>query len=244
MILNHRDALSGALVADAASLGLHWLYEPRQITKLEACGNLLFNSFGPCGSFVGYADRPTKSLVANIIQQGDDISDSSGINDDQMPAMSVVPGLFSVKTDASKIALAASVISTHSHVSEGVAVLLSCLNSLANGSPMAEALEKSISSADDTLAALLRKAIDSGDDESTVSEHFGRACKVYQGMPLSWYLLSRFDDFESVALANVRCGGDNCGRAMIIGTIAGFAYGVPGHLIHSLINERVPINYP
>jgi len=42
MTLNHRDALSGALVADAASLGLHWLYEPRQITKLEACGNLLF----------------------------------------------------------------------------------------------------------------------------------------------------------------------------------------------------------
>jgi len=158
MPLNHRDAIAGALLADAASLGLHWLYEPDQITRLEACGEIMFrqpdasafknqkafyaqggrisgqlshygesarlvgqlaadgnystdahraafmNSFGPCGSFVGYADRPTKSLIANIIQSGEELKDPSGVNDDQLPAMCVVPGLFAVEANACCVA--------------------------------------------------------------------------------------------------------------------------------------------
>ena len=42
MPLNHRDAIAGALIADAASLGLHWLYEPDQITRLETSGEIMF----------------------------------------------------------------------------------------------------------------------------------------------------------------------------------------------------------
>ena len=115
--MNRHDALSGALVADAASMGLHWLYDQEQIKLVEATGSILFRQpdaavykdkrgsfvhgvrragqlshygesarivaslaqqegysiaahqklimeiFGPCGSFHGYADRPTKYLV-------------------------------------------------------------------------------------------------------------------------------------------------------------------------------------
>jgi len=298
MPLNHRDAIAGALIADAASLGLHWLYEPDQITRLETSGEIMFrqpdasvfknqkafyaqggrvsgqlshygesarlvgqlaadghystsnhraafmNSFGPCGSFVGYADRPTKSLIANIIQSGDELRDPSGVDDDQLPAMCVVPGLFAANAKADQILLAASVISTHSHVQSGIKVVLSCLEELSKGTPMHKALDKSCDAADAELADLLKEALAiEGEDESQVAEHFGRACKVHQGMPVAWYILKQRHDLESVARANVRCGGDNCGRSMVLGTIAGFAYGIPDELIKQMDHGRVPINY-
>ena len=39
---NHKDALDGALVADAATMGLHWMYDQEQIKKIEATGDVLF----------------------------------------------------------------------------------------------------------------------------------------------------------------------------------------------------------
>ena len=40
--MNRHDALLGALVADAASLGLHWLYDQDHIKLIESTGSLLF----------------------------------------------------------------------------------------------------------------------------------------------------------------------------------------------------------
>gem|GEM_PF-6720362 len=110
------DTITGALAADAAAMGLHWLYDQNQIQSLEATGDILFRpadanvyidrkgffaqagklagelshygesmrlagelgavgqftaaayqqaffaAFGPCGTFTGYADRPTKAF--------------------------------------------------------------------------------------------------------------------------------------------------------------------------------------
>jgi len=143
--MNRYNALYGALVADAACLGLHWLYDPERIESLSHQGELLFRApdavayegkpgvfvhekrrsgdlshygesarivgdmvlsqpysvkdhqtrffqvFGPCGSFVGYADRPTKNLVCRIALEGDELPESSGMDDNQMPALCVLP---------------------------------------------------------------------------------------------------------------------------------------------------------
>ena len=42
---------------------------------------------------------------------------------------------------------------------------------------------------------------------------------------------------------NVMCGGGSCGRSMVLGAVAGLAFGVPEHLIERVTNKRVPINY-
>ena len=39
---NRKNALTGALVADAATMGLHWMYDQDHIRKVAETGELLF----------------------------------------------------------------------------------------------------------------------------------------------------------------------------------------------------------
>ena len=45
--LRGRDAVLGALVADAASLGLHWLYDVDRIASVVGDGNAAFMPIDP-----------------------------------------------------------------------------------------------------------------------------------------------------------------------------------------------------
>lgn len=297
MTLKIIDALNGALVSDAACMGLHWMYDQDQLKAIESTGDLLFRapdkrafenqkaffahaakqagelshygesarivaqlalddaystanhrqafaaSFGPCGSYEGYADRPTKALIAKIILEDSELQDPSGTSDDQMPALCVVPGLFAAGAQMDTIQEAAGVISTHEHIAEGVTAIVTCLQTLQQGQSLQRALRKSIEVSTGELANKLEEALDwPGENPLEVAEHFGLACKVYMGLPVAWYLLKHAEDFESLVRDNIRCGGDTCGRSMILGAIAGFAMGIPPSMIAQLKGGRVPIN--
>ena len=45
--MKKRDSLIGALVADAAALGLHWLYEPARLDQIAKAGPVLFRKPDP-----------------------------------------------------------------------------------------------------------------------------------------------------------------------------------------------------
>jgi len=297
-MMDEKNAINGALVADAASMGLHWIYEQDHLQALEKTGDLLFRhpdpavykdrkaffahaprrsgelshygesarlvaqlaydgeydtqshqqafmaSFGPCGSYVGYADRPTKALVAKLIMEADAIQNPSGLYDDQLPALCVVPGLFVSGANQQKISEAATVLSTHEHVQSGVAAVSSCLLSLKQGNTIKQALSDGIKACDSELGQKLQEAMDwSNYDPLNVAEHVGLACKVHMGLPLSWHLLLHAKDFESTIRDNIRCGGDTCGRAMVLGAIAGYLFGVPDSLKRLMLNARIPVRY-
>lgn len=297
--MNKLDALNGVLVADAASMGLHWLYDHDQIQALQTTGDIIFRqpdfsvyenrksffahaarrsgqlshygesarivgqlaldghytpqnhqqalmaSFGPCGSYIGYADRPTKSLIARIITDGENLPANSGIEDDQLPALCALPGLFAANAQTPLIEQATAVISTHSHVTTATNVILNCLNAIAEGESLPVALEKSARTADSELAGKLSEALNwSGYHPLQVSEHFGMACKIHQGLPVAWHLLKHATTFEGTVRDNTLCGGDSCGRAMVLGAIAGYVFGVSSSMVGKLADSRIPINFP
>ena len=283
------NAILGALLADAAALGLHWLYDQKQIERISQSGSLFFrqpdkahyenrkgyfaqggrrsgqlshygesariaarvcasgsysterhrdafmDSFGPCGSFHGYADRPTKALIAAMLTHAEKIIEPSGVDDDQMPALCPVAGVFSNGLPR-EVALAASrVISTNAQLSVSVGMLYDCMHSIAQGVPMADALRKEANAEQSIMHSLLKEALDwPSYGPLEVAEHFGLACHVPQGMPVSWHVLLHANSFEQAITDNVRCGGDSCGRAMIIGPIAALAFGVPRTLLNRL----------
>ncbi len=280
--MNRHDAFSGALVADAASMGLHWLYDQEQIKLVEATGSLLFrqpdanvyedkrgafvhgdrragqlshygesarvagslaldegysvvahqkafmNAFGPCGYFRGYADRPTKYVIARMLLDGDEVSAASGMDDNQMPGVYVVPGLFAAEASDTDTLAAVNVITTNSDVMSSAKAVHSVLMQLSNGINLKEALSNAADNTDGEVGELMREAL-SIDTYSPLetAQHFGLACYAKHSMPLSWHLLNHAADFESAVLDNIRCGGDCCGRAMALGSIAGMAFGVP-----------------
>lgn len=62
-----------------------------------------------------------------------------------------------------------------------------------------------------------------------VSETYGMACSIYQLVPASYYLATRFhDDFESAVLHAINGGGHNMARAMLTGALVGAQVGLSG----------------
>ena len=287
MPVDRKNALIGALLSDAAALGLHWLYDQEQIARVEATGSLLFRqpdsniyenhkgyfaqggrragdlshygesarlvgqlcingqystdahrkafyaAFGPCGSFNGYADRPTKALIANLLANADEITDPSGDDDDQLPGLCPVPGVFAGALSVDSALSAVQVISTNSEVMESASIVFTCLELLLSGTPHKQALEQSALSGTGIVHELLKQAIEQEAYQPLeMAQRFGLACHIPQGMPLAWHLLYHADSFEMAVRDNIRCGGDSCGRSMIVGAIAGLAFAIPDSMQH------------
>ena len=287
--MNTNNALIGALVADAAALGLHWLYDQDQIGRIGKCGHVLFRqpdvahyeaqkgyfaqgarragqlshygesariaalacdegsysasehraeflkSFGPCGSFHGYADRPTKALVGAMLLHGDELSDPSGIDDDQMPGLCPVAAVFSRSLGVEAALEASSVISTNEQLLLCARLIFDCLEKLSQGLSLPETLEQAAQSDTGSLHTALQESLARPSAAPLdVAQHYGLACHVPQGMPVSWHILKHASSFEHALSDNVRCGGDSCGRAMIIGPLAALAFGVPQGFIDKL----------
>lgn len=293
--MNRSDALTGALVADAASMGLHWLYDQEQIETVSASGDILFrqpdaavyvdkrgyfahanrrtgelshygesarivgqlasegeydasqhrqrffDAFGPCGHYAGYADRPTKFLIAKIINEGDDIADPTGMDDNQMPALCVVPGLFAFSHSAQTINNAAQVISVNKDVVAAAGAVYQCLELIAEGQPLTEALRLSAAAMEGEVARLMKDALAIEQYQPLeTAQRFGLACYVEHSLPVIWHLLNHASDFESVVRDNIRCGGDNCGRSMALGAIAGLAFSVPDAMLARVDHGVLP----
>lgn len=280
------DVVTGALVADAAAMGLHWLYDQSQIARIETTGPLLFRApdqahyegrqgyfahpgkragdlsqygeavrvvaqslspageysvgahqvrfmsvFGPCGEYSGYADRPTKALIAKLIEFGEDAPAVSGMVDDQHPALTPVPALFSAGASLDQMHAAVSVVSTDETAHAAAAALFISLQGLGQGKSLETALNDAAIATPGELGELLREALAIEHyDPLAAANRFGMPCHVKQGLPVVWHILKSTKHFEEAVLDNIRCGGDSCGRAVALGAVAGLVYGVPESL--------------
>lgn len=280
-----RDVINGALVADAAAMGVHWIYDQSHLATLADRGDILFcepdaanyasvkgyfahagraagdlshygesarlvaqlvgdreystdahregfmSAFGPCGYFSGYADRPTKALVAKMLLQEDKLDDPSGSDDDQMPALCVVPGLFAADVSLDTTLAAVQVLSINKNAISAAATLYTCLNMLRDGANQHEALTVSAKASGGELCELLLDALSLESYQPLqAAERFGLPCHVQQGLPVVWHLFKHATNFKSVIRDNILCGGDSCGRAMALGALAGSMFGVPDEL--------------
>ena len=163
--------------------------------------------------------------------EGDEISEKSGMDDNQMPALCVVSGLFSANQSPQTTRVAAQVISTNKGVVEAALAVHQCLDTIKKGSSLTEALNSSAQSMSSNVGRLMLDALDIDEYQPLeVASRFGLACYIEHSMPVVWHLLKHATDFESAVRDNIRCGGDSCGRSMVLGAIAGLVFGVPTHL--------------
>ena len=178
-----------------------------------------------------------------MISEGDDIADLSGMDDNQMPALCVVPGLFAFDYSAQTIQSATQVISTNTDVVAAATAVQQCLDHLAQGRTLPEALRLSADAMDGDVGPLMKEALAIEQYEPLdTATRFGLACYVEHALPVVWHLLNHATDFESAVRDNIRCGGDNCGRSMALGAIAGLAFGVPDSMVNRMTDGRIPVN--
>lgn len=219
------------------------LLEQEQPYSAATHRQLFLERFGPGGSFVGYADRPTKALLAKILVEGDKLPEVSGSDDDQLPAIIPVSAFFAAGRTEAELQTAVRVSADNPVAVAGALAVFTCLQSLASGADIAAALEAGAMKTSGELATLLQQAMEIPDyNPLAAANQFGMPCHIPQGLPVVWHMLNRCNDYETLVRDNVLCGGDSCGRAMALGAIAGSAYEIPRSLSERVIDKKfVPV---
>lgn len=86
--------------------------------------------------------------------------------------------------------------------------------------PLTQALTEALSFAGDTLEPLLAEALAVPQlDSVAAAERFGSACHVSEGLPLVFHIAQRAPDYRMAVESNIRAGGDNCGRSIMLGAM-------------------------
>lgn len=268
------SALMGALTADAASLGLHWLYNVDRIAQVVGDGPAAFTPinganfegvsgyfahgmrrngqltqygetlalvmrsilsegqfdvsayqtayaahFGAGGAYIGYIDKPTKGTLANIAAE---VLTPSGVDDKQHPAIATLPAILArYGNDPARVKAAMEVTNVNELAAHYSPLIATTLASVIEGVPLKDALQTA-AEADPLLQDALASTIGS----VAYGEVTKRECYLNQGVPLSWHILAHSSSYQEAVEANIRAGGDSAGRSMIVGALAGAAYGM------------------
>ncbi|MFV0542278.1 MAG: ADP-ribosylglycohydrolase family protein [Marinicella pacifica] len=280
-----RNTLIGGLVADVASLGLHWLYDVKRIAEVvknhndqpvfvpidarhyrgdvgyfahghkhtgmltqygeslrlmivsmkasngqlntESVQQHFKNTFGPGGSYQGYIDKPTAGTLQNLASGQ---TEPSGIEDDQLPALSrlapVILTYHNQKNFNQILEHAITITNTHQDALDYGQVYAELLTLILNDTELKTALQQVAEQAPDTIRKGLKDALNSSETDSVqYGETTGRACPLSQAMPLCFHILNNTNSYQNAIEINIRAGGDNAGRSIVIGTILGAYYG-------------------
>lgn len=274
-------AILGALVADSATLGLHWLYDPARIAEIEVRKGLVFLSpdatdyagtkgyfahdgkiagestgygevcllmlqhltkhgefkraeyqteyrayFGPGGAFIGYVDSPTRLTLRTLLSlEPATFPAASGADDDQFAALAALPPV--VATHSGTLATLMERVEEVVRITNDNALAVAAaqcsaaaLFEVLRGVPITQALTGALPFAGNTLRPLLEQALALPElDSVAATARFGMACHVTEGLPVVFHIAQHAPDYCSAIEANIRAGGDNCGRAIMLGAI-------------------------
>lgn len=158
-----------------------------------------------------------------------------GIADGHIGGLAHVPALVAALEGSPLDEVAATVRThvslTHNHpgVLRAADTLTRLLHAVASESlPLREAIHRH---AADWLSSGKAATWENKQDLEIVGRKFSPACYIDQAMPASLFLAWKYhENFSEGVTANAMCGGDNCHRGAVVGSLLGAACGVPKHL--------------
>ena len=155
----------------------------------------------------------------------------SGADDMQLPAASKLPPLVASYCGSDQLMeVTEAAVRVTNHNNEAVAwakCAAQLLEQLFQGKPISAALKAATPLAPDTKmldnarSGFVLDAVQAGDT-------YSRTCYLGEAMPVIFHILTHAQSFTEAVRANIRCGGDSCGRAWIIGPAMAAIYGVGG----------------
>ncbi|MEM9011300.1 MAG: ADP-ribosylglycohydrolase family protein [Pseudomonadota bacterium] len=183
-------------------------------------------AFGPGGSWRGYIDKATKGTLAGIAAE----RQPSGADDDQLPAISKLPALMVAlrgRADAADVAMdAVEVTSANDTARAWAPAAIAALARVLDGGSLHDGLMAGIAASSGEVALALRQAMAAAErDPVEFAGEVGRACPLPQAMPVIYQVLARAHDYPQAIEETIRAAGDNCGRAVFVGAMAGAAFG-------------------
>ena len=164
-----------------------------------------------------------------------------GIDDIHIGGISQIPcllaGLHKVGVDDLNAQL--QIVDTHlnlthrnQHVREAAKILTRILHQLAEGADLREAIHLEAG----PLAPRPQfETWSAFPDRTVIGRQLSPACYLPESLMASLYLCWKYaDDFSQGILANAHCGGDNCHRGAVVGSLLGAAQKIPEQWIEGL----------
>ena len=275
------EAILGALVADSAALGLHWIYDPSRIAEIEAARGLVFLQpeaanyagvkgyfahggktsgasssygevcllmlkhlakhgrfkrveyqseycacFGPGGEYVGYIDSPSRLTLRTLLPlKPSEFPVASGADDDQHPSLAALPPLAAAHTGTldelmTQVDEVVCITNNNETAVDAARCSSAALLKLLHGMTMTQALTEALPFAGSALRPLLEEALSMPKPDSvSAAARFGPACHVTEGLPVVFHIAQNATDYRSAIEANIRAGGDSCGRSIMLGAL-------------------------
>ena len=183
--------------------------------------------FGPGGAWPGYIDRPTRGTLANLAAER---TAPSGIEDDQFPAVAKLPPLLARPSGATaeEVVAAVEVTNTGAPALDWSRAFAAMLSAALDGANAEAALDAGEAAASPETARALAAARASSADPVDFAGEVGRACHLPQGLPVIARILTSQPTAQDAVLANIRAGGDSCGRSIPLGALLGALHGIGG----------------
>ncbi len=162
----------------------------------------------------------------------------TGAHDLQMPATAKLPALIAVlaqkgitsgsQFDAT-VASAVRVTSDHATADTYSRICAHMIAAALLHGNVDEAIAAARAVAPAEADTLLEQALEMrGQDANSATQHFGMACDLPFGVPSAVQNIATSSSYTEAVRRNIYAGGDNCGRAIIVGAVMGAVYGIGG----------------
>jgi ADP-ribosyl-[dinitrogen reductase] hydrolase len=209
----------------------------------RAFGRRFVEIFRP-GTYSGYIDKATKGTVENFLafaksNSADDFDFQHGADDDQLAAASRLAALtVRYNNDPELLTVVERTTRVCQNNNQTVAYMkfnALLLSELFDGRDVKTALrrvEEQIVVVEPQLSQDIRRKTREALEQTlnTVIEttlSFGQACPLPKSFPSSIHVLLKYpDNFENAILGTLRAGGDNAGRASMVGAWLGAHLGI------------------
>jgi len=160
----------------------------------------------------------------------------TGAVDVQLPAIAKLPPLVAALADAEDatftqtITTAVRLTSDHQTSVDFGLACAHMMRAALTCDDMPEIVNAGMESASSEVKQLLSKALSmTGEDTNTVTAHFGLACDLSYGVPSAVHNVLTASSYAQAVRRNIYAGGDNCGRAILVGALMGAVHGIGGH---------------
>ncbi|MBW2635020.1 MAG: ADP-ribosylglycohydrolase family protein [Deltaproteobacteria bacterium] len=241
-----------SLVADALSLGAHWVYNTnvidRKFGRVDGYHDPLtsFHKGKKAGEQTHYGDQVL--VLMEHLSDGKDIHTCGSESDDLAGASRIAPLCHVYAGDVEKLVAAvrqqtafthdnATVIETADFFSRAAVKVL-------DGAAPLQAVDAVVGDhfKGSTVASLVKDGLDSAERETRqVIADFGQECSIEAALPGAIHLIARYEnDFEAALVENVMAGGDSSARGMPAAMILGAHHGmeaIPGQWLDGLASR-------
>ncbi len=158
--------------------------------------------------------------------------DFPGAADEQLPAVSKLPPLVACLVDDDDlVTICESAIRVTNNTPRALdygRVCVALLRSSIRGEPMATAINRAIQAGSNATQEILNRARSSDLSVRELTREVGLHCDLGAGVPSLLHNLKGASSFTEAIRNNIYAGGDNCGRAIVLGAVCGAHFGVDG----------------